>query len=76
VKYETGFIEAHPLAMMWIEVRRVWRTWMFARSQGVPCTFWYGVYREGTEIVIANCGPLPGAKECAEKITALQNSTS
>lgn len=76
MRYEAGVVEAHPLKMMWLSVLSVWRTWRHARAMGLPCNHWYAVYEEGSEVVMANCGPLPGASKFAEQIADFHNSKS
>lgn len=67
MELEVGYVEKHPIAYAWQMVKTIWRTWRYARAQGVPCDKWYGAYAKGTEIVIAHFGPLPGAHENASR---------
>lgn len=71
MQYEVGVVEAHPLTMMWRAAQSVWRTWRFARAQGLPCNKWYGVYEKGSEVAIAHFGPLPGAEGNARRFSEL-----
>lgn len=68
MKYEVGVVRGGLLWRLASECLSVWRTWRFAKQNGLDPTKWYGVYEAGTEIRIANCGPLPGAHERASKI--------
>lgn len=74
--YETGVVKAHPISIMAREVMRIWRTWMHCRAHGYPCNQWYGVYEAGSEVVLVNCGPLPGALSRADEITATLNKVA
>lgn len=68
MQYEVGVVRGNVVAMMFKQALSVWRTYRFARRQGLPADEWFGVYEKGGEIVFANCGPLPGAHERASKI--------
>jgi hypothetical protein len=70
-KYEVGVVTAHPIVMMWRAAMGIWRTWMYARSIGIPATHWYGVYEAGSEVVMAHCGALPGAQQRATRIAKM-----
>lgn len=73
MKFEVGVVKGGLIRRMASECLSIWRTWRFAKRNGFDPTAWYGVYEAGTEIRVANCGPLPGAFERARKIvTALE----
>ena len=74
MKAEVGVVYCGPVAQAWKQVKTIFRTWMYCRKNNLPCNKWYGVYVEGTEDVLANVGPLPGAKERAEKIVKSLNA--
>jgi hypothetical protein len=71
MKYEAGVVTAHPITMMWRAAAGVWRTWMYARSLGLPCNRWHGVYEADSEVVMAHCGALPGAQDRAARIAKM-----
>ena len=76
MKYEVGVVSNQGVVtMMFKEALRVWRTWRFAKRNGLPADKWYGVYQAGTEIVMVTCGPLPGAQQRAEKICDLLSTS-
>lgn len=56
MELELGVTEAHPLKMMWLQVKTIFLTWMHARKHGICCSIWYGVYEKGTENKIAQFG--------------------
>lgn len=64
-KYDLGIVTCHPLVFAWKQVKSISRTWLYCRKHGLPCNQWYGVYQQGEEIVLAQCGCMPGAKERA-----------
>lgn len=72
-KYEVGVVRGNLISIIYNEVLRVIRTWRYAKSQGFKIDGWYGVYEAGTNIVIANCGPLPTAQQRAEIICEALN---
>ncbi len=73
MKAEVGVVRCGPIAQAWKQVKTVFRTWSYCRKNNLPCDRWYGVFVEGTENVLAFTGPLPGAKERAEKIAEIIN---
>lgn len=74
MKAEVGVVVVHPIVYAWRHIKTVWRTWRFAKSQGLSCNRWYGVYIAGTEIVLAQVGCLPGAEDRAKAIAESLNS--
>ena len=76
MRSEVGVIYGGPVSQAWKQVKTIFRTWAFCRKNKLSCNKWYGVYVEGTEDVLATVGPLPGAKERAEKIAKTLNSSS
>lgn len=67
-EFEIGVIEGNVISIAWRAVKTVFRTWWFCRKNGLPHNKWYGVYRKGTELKIAEMGCLPAAKYNAEML--------
>lgn len=68
MEYEVGVDRCGLFRRMIRESLTVWLTWRYARQQGEDPTAWYGVYHRGSQMKVANCGPLPGAHQLASKI--------
>lgn len=64
---EVGIVTAHPVVYAWRMLLTIWRTWRYARKNGLVTNRWYGVYERGTENVVAHFGCMPGAEVRARK---------
>lgn len=70
MELELGSVRKGPIAYAWGMLKTIWRTWRFARANGLPCNEWFGAYEKGTENVIAHFGPLPSAEANASRFVA------
>ena len=72
---EVGVVTAHPLSMAYKAVLTILKTWRYAKKRGLPTNKWYGVYEAKSEILLAQCGCLPGAETRARQISVALNTT-
>lgn len=63
--FEVGVVQGNVLTMAWKALNTIFRTWWFARKNGLPRDKWYGVYYKGSEIKLAEFGCLPAAENNA-----------
>ncbi len=63
--YEVGVVNASPLKFAFSQLKTIFKTWRYCKKHNIACNKWYGVYVEGTEIVLVQTGCMPDSKSRA-----------
>ena len=73
-KYEVGVVAAGPIKFAVLQLKTIFSTWRYCRKNNIDCSRWYGVYKKGSEVVMAQTGCLPDSKDMAEAFVEKLNT--